>query len=44
MTVKERAKFRREVYNPEPEWRRERMEDALIVEERDTLDNRGDSA
>lgn len=43
MTVKERSKFRRESYNPEPEWRRERKEDALIVEERQSLDNGGDS-
>ncbi len=42
LTVKERSKFRREVYNPEPEWRRERREDALIAEERDSLDIRVD--
>lgn len=38
MTVKERSHFKREVYNPEPEWRRERREDALIAEERNPLD------
>ena len=42
MTVKERVKFRREWYNPEPEWRRERRGDALIVEERNPLDNGDD--
>jgi len=43
MTVKERSKFKREVYNPEPEWRRERRDDAFIVEERQSLDNGGGS-
>jgi len=43
MTVEERSKFKREVYNPEPEWRRERRDDAFIVEERQSLDNGGGS-
>lgn len=41
MGAKERATYRSEHYNPEPEWRRERREDDAI--KRDNSDQSGDT-